>query len=54
MDPIRKSKPDDIVVWPDGTVCFYSELSEFTWKSDDYEIVAEGTDRWRLLTEDRA
>lgn len=51
MDLIRKPRPDDLVVWPDGTTCFYSELAEFQWKSDDYEIVVEGTDRWALLTE---
>lgn len=44
--PIRAIKPDDLVVWPDGTTCFHSELAEMSHKSDDYEIVPESSDRW--------
>ncbi|AEJ81316.1 gp057 [Erwinia phage vB_Eam-MM7] len=35
--------PDDIVVWPDDSWCFRSELEEYTWKSDDY--------RWILISD---
>jgi len=27
------------VVWPDGDICELDELWEYTWKSNDYEIV---------------
>jgi hypothetical protein len=32
------------VIWPDGTWCFLSELSEMTDKSDDYIIVEYSED----------
>ncbi|AXN57410.1 hypothetical protein SUNLIREN_110 [Erwinia phage SunLIRen] len=35
--------PDDVVVWPDDSWCFRSELEEYTWKSDDY--------RWILISD---
>lgn len=37
--------PDDIVVWPDDSWCFRSELEEYTWKSDDY--------RWILISDSK-
>jgi hypothetical protein len=36
----------DLIVWPDDTFCFAEELEEFSWKSDDYERIPFGTDRW--------
>lgn len=29
----------DLVVWPDGTWCFFEEIKEMNHKSDDYRIV---------------
>lgn len=43
---MMKHDPDDIILWPDETWCFYSELWEFHWMSDDYEVISYGTDRW--------
>lgn len=36
--------PDDVILWPDGCWCRRSDLHEFTWKSDDYEVIPE--DEW--------
>ncbi len=40
---IRSISSEDLVVWPDGTTCFYHELEEFSHKSDDYQVVPQGT-----------
>lgn len=50
---IVKSPPDgeDVALWADGTYCFVNELSDFSYMSDDYEIVPFGTDRHKELTE---
>lgn len=40
---IRPISSEDLVVWPDGTTCFHHELSQFGHKSDDYEVVPQGT-----------
>lgn len=37
---------DDIFVWPDGTWCYRYELSEYSWKSDDYFVVFFGTEEY--------
>ena len=34
---------DNLIVWPDGTTCFADDLKEFSYKSDDYEVVEFGT-----------
>lgn len=34
--------PDDLCVWPDGTYCNRSELSEMTHMSDDFVIIPYG------------
>lgn len=31
--------PDDVIIWPDLTWCFRSELAEYQPMSDDYMIV---------------
>ena len=43
---------DDLIVWPDGTTCYRSELSEFGHMSDDYEVIPFGTERYIALTKD--
>ena len=50
-DIIQKASGDDLLVWPDGTVCFRSEVGMYSHMSDDYEVVAEGTARWDCLLE---
>ena len=45
MSTTQPPSGEDLIVWPDGTKCFASELHEFTWMSDDYERIAFGTER---------
>lgn len=46
---IRKISPDDLVVWPDGTTCLHQDLGEYSYMSDDYEVVPFGTPRYHDL-----
>ena len=46
--------PDDICMWPDGTWCYRSELSEYSHMSDDYEVYPEGSQIWAAVTDDWA
>jgi len=48
----RQSPGDDLIVWPDGTMCFASELDEYQHMSDDFERVAYSSDRWAFLVEE--
>ena len=41
--------PDDICFWPDETWCFYSDILDFEYMGDDYEVIPFGTDRWDEL-----
>lgn len=36
MCNIKPISCDDIMVWPDGTWCYRSELDEYAHMSDDY------------------
>lgn len=45
-------EPDDIILWPDGDCCFADELHEFGYKSDDYEVIKLGTQRYDDLIEE--
>jgi len=35
-----------ICVWPDGTWCHWDDIEEYSWKSDDYDLIqiSEGLD----------
>lgn len=48
---IRAIAPSDICRWPDYTWCFYDDLPQYNWKSDDYEVIPYGTDTWFQLAE---
>lgn len=39
------TNPDDVIVWPCGTWCYRYELAEFSHKSDDYEVLPDGSER---------
>ena len=41
------SHPDDILIWPDGSSCFRSELHQMTHLSDDYVVLRHGSVMWR-------
>lgn len=34
---------EDILLWPDYFFCYRYELEEYSWKSDDYEVLCLGT-----------
>ena len=50
-EPIQSISDDDLIVWPDGTTCFRSELPEFIYMSDDFEVVPVDCLRWFELTQ---
>lgn len=43
----RDRHPEDIALWPDGGWATMREVrrGEFTWKSDDYEIIQHADTR---------
>lgn len=41
---------DDVFLWPDDSWCYRYELSEYSFKSDDYEVVYSLTPKWFELT----
>lgn len=49
---IRKASPNDIIRWPDGTVCLRRDLHEYTWLSDDYEVITEESPEYETLLEE--
>ncbi len=51
---IRKASPNDIIRWPDGTVCVRRDLPEYAWKSDDYEVITEESPEYNFLVEEAA
>lgn len=38
---MKKTSPDDIFVWPDGSWCYRCEytLPDYGWKSDDFRVI---------------
>lgn len=49
---VSKIDSEDLYYWPDGGMCFRYEYEDFGFaRSDDFEIVAYGTARWRKLLE---
>ena len=38
---------DDVILWPDGAWCYRYELPEMSHKSDDYEVLHVGTERYQ-------
>lgn len=43
---------DDLFIWPDGTRCFRAdyERGHYQQMSDDFEVVPEGSERWRAIS----
>jgi hypothetical protein len=48
---ILTAHSDDIIEWPDGTLCYRHELGEMNHMSDDYTVVPVETERWAALIE---
>lgn len=39
----QKDDPEDIILWPDGGWCYRHELPQFSYRSDDYQVIYWGT-----------
>lgn len=37
---------DDICKWPDGMWCYWHDLPQYAWKSDDYRIIKFDSAEW--------
>lgn len=37
---------EDIMLWPDDTWCYRYEILDYGHKSDDYEVIYFGTERY--------
>jgi hypothetical protein len=48
---IKLASPHDLLRWPDGTICARSELAEYDWMSDDFEVIVVDSPEWELLME---
>lgn len=46
MNAHMNACPEDIVLWPCGTWCYREDLYEFTFMSDDFEILKHGTQEY--------
>lgn len=43
---------EDVFLWPDGTWCHREEVDEYPYKSDDYEVLYYGTEKWYKVISD--
>ena len=43
---------NDVIIWPDSCYCFRYELEEYSWKSDDYEVLYFDTPEYNAFMED--
>jgi hypothetical protein len=41
---------DDVLVWPDGTWCYYFERAEYSHMSDDYRVIPYLNAEWFAVT----
>lgn len=46
MKHTHSKHPDDLVMWPDGTWCWRSELQEMGYMGDDFRVVHIDTLEW--------
>jgi hypothetical protein len=45
---------EDVILWPCGTWCYREDLEGyFTFKSDDFEVIAFGTPRWSEIIDEQ-
>lgn len=49
--PRYEATSEDFFVWSDGTYCVRSELSGFTYMSDDWEVLYFGSPEWQAFVE---
>jgi hypothetical protein len=46
---MRKASVDDLIRWPDGTVCYRGNLHEYTYMSDDYEVITDESPEYEMI-----
>lgn len=55
-DPVpvhsEPADPDDVLVWPDDSWCYRSELHEMSFKGDDYRTLFADTPEWSAFPTD--
>jgi len=51
---IKPANPNDVLRWPDGSWCYREYLNEYTWMSDDYEVLTQEHPEYELLTKETA
>ena len=34
---------EDVILWPDGVWCYRHEMTDYTYKSDDYVVLEYGS-----------
>ncbi|MBT2325539.1 hypothetical protein J7E62_24705 [Variovorax paradoxus] len=45
MNEIRPINGEDVCLWPDGSWCYRCDLEEYSWMSDDYEVIRRDSQR---------
>ena len=38
--------PEDVFLWPDGTWCYREDSYQYSYMSDDYEVLKVDTPEW--------
>lgn len=49
---IRPIDGSDVVRWPDGTWCYAEDLHEYSWMSDDYEVLTPEHPEYDMVAAD--
>ncbi|VTU31843.1 hypothetical protein H4CHR_02890 [Variovorax sp. PBS-H4] len=49
MSDIRPIRNEDICLWPDDTWCYFEDLEEYLWMSDDFEVIPCDSTRWNEI-----
>jgi len=42
---------NDIYLWTDGTWCFQDELSQYTCMGDEYNVIPDNSEEWKMLAD---
>lgn len=38
--------PDDILLWPNGSWCYRSDVQDMSHLSDDYQVLRADSEQW--------
>lgn len=42
----------DICLWANGEWSYLGEIEQFPWRSDDYELLREGSEEWEKFVKE--